>query len=208
MKKYLLIIFLITEISFLHAQETDLKKTYKPAITLGMNIASLNNVAGKRKIDFMAGIAGVFKLSHNYIMQPEITFSRQGENSLVDSSRDFNLDYLSVALSNKYTLVKNFGLYLNIGIGLNFLVNNNFDTKQDNEFYELDDRDFIIFGGIGYHFNDSLSLEFRGTRGGNELIVPTDNHTSTVDPDIANKLVQFTLTYSFDFGKKQRTIEN
>ena len=78
----------------------------KPGVKAGLNLANFTNASYDFKPDFYAGIKLGLKFTERYTLQPEILYSRQGARPQFDGgpNSDIQIDYLSIAIANKFLL--------------------------------------------------------------------------------------------------------
>lgn len=141
------------------------------------NNSNYSSVNYDTHTDFYIGFYGALKLSRFYTLQPEIDYSAQGSNS---NTGDFNVDYLSVEVINKFTFSDKFNIHF--GPTLDFVVSKDFNTEADV------DMAFVL--GAGYNFTPNFGVEARVKKGIINVIYDDVNHTNVV----------FSLgaTYTFD----------
>ncbi len=175
--------------------------TVKSGIRAGVNFSQLTQTELDSKTDFYAGGLAEIKLSRFYILQPEVTYSRQGAEGNytyydfnIGAGRtdyvDFSLQYLSLGLMNKFTF--NDQINIHFGPTLDFLLNNN------HEF--LTAADVGVMAGIGYKLPFGLEIEARVKKGFADVlddfysydIYSYSQNTNT------NFVVQLGVSYSFD----------
>jgi hypothetical protein len=162
--------------------------TFKPGVRAGVNFSNITNSSTDDKTDFYIGIFGELKLADFYAIQPEINYSRQGADSRSNSAFDIELQYVSLAVANKFSPFNKLGLHFIVGPAINIKVND----QVDDFFTSAEDIDLVIFGGIGYDFPFNLSVETRYNIGLVDIF-------PTVGNDIfVNRVIQIGATYKFD----------
>lgn len=169
MKKSLLIAFLLVSAFSATAQVT-----FRPGIRAGANFSTITDTDLDTKIDFYIGAFGAIRLSRFYTMQPEITYSRQGAKGTISTyvnqydyntgydtsyyasqNVDFELQYIALALINKFTLTDSFNVHLGP----------TFDIIANSPRYLNADVDLGITAGAGYTTPFGLSIEARVKKG-------------------------------------------
>jgi len=204
MKKIFFALFFIAGFSQLNAQVT-----FKPGIRGGLNLSSITQSRGDFKPDFYLGGLGEIKLTKRYALQPEIIYSRQGANKItteyydyntgyyVDNQKDVELNYISLAVINKFYIVE--GFHALVGPTLDFLI-------DDNLVYRETDVDLGINLGFGYTTPSGFTFEARFKKGIVDVL-ESEYYQSGSDELFGdyntNILFQFGVSYAFDLKKKQ-----
>lgn len=181
--------------------------TFKPGLRAGASFSNFSNIRSDYKTDFYVGGFGEIKLTKFYTLQPEITYSQQGADNVktiirynngqdVIESRNLEIDYLSLAMINKFTF--NGGFQLQVGPTLDFRV-------QDNLLYQKSDVDLAFIMGIAYKLKSGLTFEARFKKGLVDVL-DSDIYESSRDNDefwLAdyNTNISFQLGISYPFGK-------
>lgn len=160
MKKTLLFAFFL-----LSAISATAQVTIKPGIRAGANFSTLTNTDLDAKTDFYVGGFAAIKLTKFYTMQPEVTYSRQGAEGQLRTSdnngntiyrnADIELQYISLALVNKFTLTDNFNIHLGP----------TFDIIANSPGYLNADVDLGLTAGVGYTLPFGLTIEARVKKG-------------------------------------------
>jgi hypothetical protein len=161
MKNTLLFAFL-----FLSAITASAQVTVKPGIRAGANFSKITNTDLDGKTDFYVGGFAAIKLTKFYTLQPEINYSRQGGKGDVytynydvqdyrNEHVDLTLQYISLAVINKFTLTDNFNIH----------VGPTLDILTDSPIYSDSDVDLGLTAGIGYTLPFGLSIEARVKKG-------------------------------------------
>jgi hypothetical protein len=160
MKKTVLFAFFLLSVFSATAQVT-----LKPGIRAGANFSTLTNTGLDTKTDFYVGAFAALKLTRFYTMQPEITYSRQGAegqlrytdyNGYADYQNvDIELQYISLALVNKFTLTDNFNVHL--GPTFDIIANSPGSLNAD--------VDLGLTAGVGYTLPFGLTIEARVKKG-------------------------------------------
>lgn len=169
--------------------------TFKPGVRAGANFANLSDIDGDTKTDFYIGAFGELDLGGVYALQPEINYSRQGSKNPGDGD-DAEIQYVGLALANKFSPFKDLGLHFIIGPGIDVKVSDNLN------YYDGSPLDFNFFGGIGFDFPMGISVEARYKQG---IIDVKDGFTEfggdTEEGNWLNSVFQIGVSYKFDFGK-------
>jgi hypothetical protein len=184
--KALIVIFFV----FFGSFQTRAQVTFRPGLRGGANFAhftkgndyysnnsNFSNVNFDTHTDFYIGFYGALKLSKFYTLQPEFDYSAQGSGS---NAGDFNVDYLSIEIMNKFTFNDKFNIHF--GPTLDFVTSKDFDTESD--------ADLAFVFGAGYNFTPNFGIEARVKKGIVPVYYDDVNHTNVV----------FSLgaTYTFD----------
>ena len=192
---------------FLFASIMSAQVTFKPGLRAGASFSNFSNTRSDYKTDFYIGGFGEIKLTKFYTLQPEITYSQQGADNVktiirynngqdVIESRNLEIDYLSLAMINKFTF--NGGFQLQVGPTLDFRL-------QDNLLYQKSDVDLAFIMGIAYKLKSGLTFEARFKKGLVDVL-DSDIYESSRDNDefwLAdyNTNISFQLGISYPFGK-------
>lgn len=192
---------------FLFASIMSAQVTFKPGLRAGASFSNFSNIRSDYKTDFYVGSFGEIKLTKFYTLQPEITYSQQGADNVktiirynngqdVIESRNLEIDYLSLAMINKFTF--NGGFQLQVGPTLDFRI-------QDNLLYQKSDVDLAFIMGIAYKLKSGLTFEARFKKGLVDVL-DSDIYESSRDNDefwLAdyNTNISFQLGISYPFGK-------
>ncbi|KJD32116.1 hypothetical protein PK35_11810 [Tamlana nanhaiensis] len=183
--------------------------TFKSGLRFGANFAEVTNLESvDTKTSFYAGLFGEIKFTEFYALQPEIGYSSQGGKSLYSSREDIDLNYVTVALANKFFIAKGTGLHLIVGPSIDVNVDYNWvNILNDDVEYDITPIDICILGGIGYEFPFGLTVEARIKQGLIDLDLFNDydnyNHEDETyyydDENQLNKVFQLGLIYKFKF---------
>lgn len=186
--------------------------TVKPGVRAGLNISNFTNTDFDNRTDFYVGGLVAIKLANFYTLQPEITYSRQGaQGEIVDFSYnpaynsinvyrdvDYEIQYLSFAVMNKFRLVE--GFHVAVGPSLDFRVGDNFDEINT----DIEDLDLGFIGGLGYTFPVGLTVEARYKFGfidifGNNLYEDyyDEDNNGNYDDIYLNSVIQLGVSYAF-----------
>ncbi|MDR7208601.1 outer membrane beta-barrel protein [Flavobacterium piscis] len=201
MRKLSVIAFVLF-VSIMNAQVT-----FKPGLRAGATFSTFSNTRSDYKTDFYIGGFGEIKLTKIYTLQPEITYSQQGSDNVktfvsynsgqdVVESRDLEIDYLSIAMINKFTF--NGGFQVQVGPTLDFRL-------RDNLIYEKSDIDLAFITGIGYRLPSGLTFEARFKKGLIDVLNSDFYGSKSDNRDYwfgdYNTNISFQLGISFPFGK-------
>ncbi|RZJ72530.1 outer membrane beta-barrel protein [Flavobacterium sp.] len=181
---------------------------FAPGIRAGANFAQLTESETGIKTDFyIGGFAGI-KFTKHYTLQPEVIYSRQGaegdyriydplydnNGNLISEYRtenvDVSLQYLSVALMNKFTFADRISIA--IGPSIDALVKHSTPVQND--------VDLTIQLGLGVRLIDGLEAEVRLKKGVVNAITDEpyiDNDEFFGFEDGTNFVVQVGLSYTF-----------
>lgn len=180
----------------------------KPGIKAGINFSDISNppsasTSTESTQDFYAGAFVNVRFTKLYALQPEVTYSKQGFklSGIVNTTnidKNIDLDYLSIALTNKFFFKKT-GLHAILGPSFDIRVNNvpnyfnNFSFNEDN--YSV--VDFTLFAGIGIDLPFGLTIEARYKNG--LIDIEGDNFNQNVKYSELknNKIYQIGIAYTF-----------
>nr|WP_294934973.1 outer membrane beta-barrel protein [uncultured Flavobacterium sp.] len=197
---------IIAALLFFGMAQINAQVTFKPGIKAGLNFSHFTqtdnpNEKFSSKTDFYAGAFGELKLSKFYILQPELTYSRQGSKyEYVDANNvrhneTLDISYLSLAVANKFTFN---GFNFHVGPTIDIKINDmskQLNATYNDDYYYYDDYsgiDFAFFAGVGYNFTKNLGIEARIKKG----IIPVNS-----DWDYTNVVYQVGMSYAFDVKK-------
>ncbi|MEP0263974.1 porin family protein [Dokdonia sp.] len=169
--------------------------TIKPGVRAGVNLSNITNTNFDDKTDFYIGVFAEFNFANFYALQPELNYTRQGADSKFPGELDIEIQYISLAVANKFSPFKGLGLHFIAGPAINIKV----DDNLDNSFSSLEGFDILIFGGVGYNFPFDLSVEARYNLGIIDIFGSNVNNSSPIDEVLLNKVIQIGATYKFDF---------
>lgn len=194
----------------LFALQAGAQITVKPGVRAGLNLATITNLDADMKADFYVGGFVGIKLAKFYTLQPELNYSRQGANSARFYAynggfpspsfieKDYELQYVSLAIMNKFTFAETF--YAIVGPTLDFKVGDNFNNIEDEDALGVD---FALNGGVGYTFYKGLSIEARYKLGLVDVFGDIynddfdDNDNGNYDEVKLNSVLQIGLAYTF-----------
>ncbi|MEN2398435.1 outer membrane beta-barrel protein [Flavobacterium sp. MC2016-06] len=196
----------IIALAFFGITKTQAQVTFRPGLRAGLGLSNLG-FHGDFKPDFYLGALGELKLTKKYSLQPEITYTRQGANNLertqyfytsdgyaYDTTEhyDVNIDYLSVAMINKFSFTS--GFQVQFGPTIDIVLNTNLP-------YSDSDVDLGFVSGVGYKLPSGLLIEARFKANF------ADNYGSYNDGYYYNEnqyspSLTFQVGVSYTFGKK------
>ncbi|WP_456313764.1 outer membrane beta-barrel protein [Pseudomonas shirazensis] len=203
MKKLFAIAFILL-VSMMNAQVT-----FKPGLRAGAAFSTFSNTRSDYKTDFYIGGFGEIKLTKIYTLQPEITYTKQGSNNVktyigydenngedIIAYRDLEINYVSVAMINKFTFPG--GFQVQVGPTIDF-------RTTDNLIYENSDVDLAFVAGFGYKVpSTGLTIEARVKKGLIDVI-DSDYYGTNGNNDYwfgdYNTNIGFQLGVSYAFGK-------
>lgn len=170
-------------------------------IRLGVNNAKILNSELDNKTGLYTGLFLAVRFSDSYTMQPEIVYSNQGGNASFRNGEDLNINYVSIALANKFFVSKNQGFHFILGPSLDVNFDDNFiNLINDNgENLEITPIDLAVFGGIGYEFDFGLALELRFKQGLIDLdFNDSGEYGGNSEENQLNRVFQIGLAYKFN----------
>lgn len=171
-----------------------------PGFRGGLNVSTLTNIDdNSTKTDFYIGGLVNIKFNKFFSLQPEITYSRQGDEGREyfenGSSRRLNyeLNYLTLGAVAKYNF-KGKGFHVLAGPSLDVKVGDNYINSNPEGF------DLAIVGGVGYTLPNGLTFEARIKQGLVD-IYGYDNYYNDddyyYDDVILNQVFQIGISYTF-----------
>lgn len=187
----------------------------------GLNFSSLNTSASvaqnyNNRTGYHAGIYAMLKLT-KFAIQPEIVFSKQGQNFSVSSSSNLSssYDYINIPIMIKFYLVG--GLNLQAGPQFGFLASASGDlinkttgaisSGQDLKDY-VKSSDVSIGVGAGWDFPFGLNITARYNAGLSDInkytggTIPSTLTSSVGTSEAKNQVFQFSVGYRlFKLGK-------
>ncbi|PXY44981.1 porin family protein [Flavobacterium hydrophilum] len=193
MKKITLIAFVL----FIGLITSQAQVKVSPGIRGGLNFSTLSNVEdNSSKTDFYLGGLVNIKFNKYFSLQPEITYSRQGDEGRYFEdgrtySEKYELNYITLGAVAKF----NFG-----GSGFHILGGPSLDFKVDDNYINSDPENFdlAIVGGVGYTLPNGLTFEARVKQGLLDIYgyegVDDDYY---YDEIILNQVFQLGISYTF-----------
>jgi len=196
MKKITLIAFVL----FIGIQSSQAQVKVNPGLRGGLNISTLTNIDDNNfKTDFYVGGLVDIKFNKYFSLQPEITYSRQGDEGREyfdnGSYRNVNyeLNYITFGAVAKFNF-NGGGFHLLAGPSLDVKVGDNYiNTNPEN-------YDLAFVGGIGYTLPNGLTFEARIKQG---LVDIYGYNGFDYDDDyyyndvILNQVFQIGISYTF-----------
>jgi hypothetical protein len=198
MKKLLLVFTFIGVFGIASAQ----KKT-SFGLRGGVNISNLSDSDLEAKPGIYLGALLNIRFSEIYALQPEIGYSNQGGNTKFSTGSDVEIHYLSISATNKF-FVRNTGLHFIITPSLDFDVD---DTPvgivNREEGNDITFVDVSIAVGLGYEFNNGITVEARYKRGTVDVFDGDFHNFSQQsiykEKKQFNEVLQLGLSYRFNF---------
>tara|TARA_R110000751_G_scaffold295678_1_gene404355 strand:+ start:19773 stop:20366 length:594 start_codon:yes stop_codon:yes gene_type:complete len=170
-------------------------------VRLGLNNAKVLNSGLDTKSGLYTGLFLAVRFTDNYTMQPEIVYSNQGGNASYRNGENININYVSIALANKFFVTKNQGFHFILGPSLDINFDDNFiNLINDNgDNLEITPVDLAMFGGIGYEFDFGLGLELRFKQGLIDLdFNDSEEYGGNSEENQLNRVIQIGLSYKFN----------
>ena len=195
MKKITLIAFVL----FIGLITSHAQVRVNPGIRGGLNFSTLTNVEdNSSKTDFYLGGLVNIKFNKYFSLQPEITYSRQGdEGRYFENGRSYSekyeLNYLTLGAVAKFNFGGK-GFHILGGPSLDFKIGDNYINTNPENF------DLAIVGGVGYTLPNGLTFEARIKQGlmdiyGYDGIYDGDYYYDDV---ILNQVFQIGISYTFN----------
>ncbi|AXB55977.1 porin family protein [Flavobacterium fluviale] len=193
-------ITLIAIVLFIGIQSSQAQVKVNPGLRGGLNISTLTNIDDNNfKTDFYVGGLVDIKFNKYFSLQPEITYSRQGDEGREyfdnGSYRNVNyeLNYITFGAVAKFNF-NGGGFHLLAGPSLDVKVGDNYiNTNPEN-------YDLAFVGGVGYTLPNGLTFEARIKQG---LVDIYGYNGFDYDDDyyyndvILNQLFQIGISYTF-----------
>lgn len=195
MKKITLIAFVL----FIGLITSHAQVRVNPGIRGGLNFSTLTNVEdNSSKTDFYLGGLVNIKFNKYFSLQPEITYSRQGDEGRYFEdgrfySEKYELNYLTLGAVAKFNFGGK-GFHILGGPSLDFKIGDNYINTNPENF------DLAIVGGVGYTLPNGLTFEARIKQGlmdiyGYDGIYDGDYYYDDV---ILNQVFQIGISYTFN----------
>jgi len=196
MKKIALIAFVL----FIGVQSSQAQVKVNPGLRGGLNISTLTNIDdNSSKTDFYVGGLIDIKFNKFFTLQPEITYSRQG-----DEGREYfdNGSYRNVNYELNYITFGAVAKFNFNGGGFHVLAGPSLDLKIDDNYINSNPEgfDLAIVGGVGYTLPNGLTFEARIKQGlvdiyGYDGIDYDDDYY--YNDVILNQVFQIGISYTF-----------
>lgn len=193
MRKFVVLAFII-----LIGIQAEAQVKVSPGLRGGLNVSTLTNIDdNSSKTDFYVGGLVDIKFNKFFSLQPEITYSRQGDEGREyfdnGSYRNINyeLNYITFGAVAKF----NFG-----GGGFHVLAGPSLDLKVGDNYINTDPEDFDLafVGGIGYTLPNGLTFEARLKQGLVDIYGYEGVHNDYYYDDvILNQVFQIGIRYTF-----------
>ncbi|WDF59824.1 porin family protein [Flavobacterium sp. KACC 22758] len=197
MKKITLIAFVL----FIGLVKSQAQVKVSPGLRGGLNVSTLTNIDDNRsKTDFYVGGLVNIKFNKYFSLQPELTYSRQGDEGREYFGNGYNyryvnyeLNYLTVGAVAKFNIGGK-GFHILGGPSLDFKIDDNYINSSPENF------DLAIVGGVGYTLPNGLTFEARIKQGlidiyGYDGINNDDNYY--YNDVILNQVFQIGISYTF-----------
>lgn len=212
MKKVIILVLLFTT-TIMFSQVT-----VQPGLRGGATISEISGIKGEPKTDFYFGAMLSVNLSKLYTLQPEITYINQGGKNIYkqeivsngtsygykDTYKDYDLEYLSFGLANKFFVTQNRDFHLLAAPSFAIIIDKNSDyiLGSNGYYYEKNDNitdiDLEMALGMGYEFPFGLGIETRYKLGVVDVLGGVFSSMNT-----KNRVIQIGLTYNF-LSKKRK----
>lgn len=197
MKKVTLIAFVL----FIGLITSHAQVRVSPGIRGGLNFSTLTNVEdNSSKTDFYLGGLVNIKFNKYFSLQPEITYSRQGDEGRYFEdgryySEKYELNYITLGAVAKFNFSGG-GFHILGGPSLDFKISDNYINSNPENF------DLAIVGGVGYTLPNGLTFEARIKQGfidiyGYDGIDDYDGN-GNYDDVILNTVFQLGISYTFN----------
>ncbi|CAC9973622.1 PorT family protein [Flavobacterium sp. WLB] len=196
MKKITLIAFVL----FIGLVKSQAQVKVSPGLRGGLNISTLTNIDDNRsKTDFYIGGLVDIKFNKYFSLQPEITYSRQGDEGRYFEngryySEKYELNYLTLGAVAKYHFGGK-GFHVLAGPSLDIKVGDNYINSNPEGF------DLAIVGGVGYTLPNGLSFEARIKQGLIDIYgydgLNNNNDDYYYNDVILNQVFQIGISYTF-----------
>jgi len=199
----------IAIVAFFALTQTQAQATFKPGLRGGFSFSTISEMHADYKTDFYVGGFGEINITKLYALQPEITYTRQGSNNVARNyfddiagiekveHRDLQIDYLSLALINKFTFGP--GIQIQFGPALDVLLHDNLIKRK-----QYNDLAFVT--GIAYKVSPNLTIEGRLKKGFLDVLDSGYYHNDRNDDYLFgdyNTNINFQLGLSYSFGEKK-----
>lgn len=197
MKKSILIAFVL----FIGLITAQAQLKVSPGVRGGLNFSTLTNIEDNNsKTDFYLGGFVNIKFNKYFSLQPELTYSRQGDRGREyfenDSYRyvNYELNYITVGAVAKFNF-NGSGFHVLAGPSLDFKIDDNYINSNPEGF------DLAIVGGVGYTLPNGLTFEARIKQGLIDIYgydgIYDDNNNGNYDEVILNQVFQIGISYTF-----------
>jgi len=170
-----------------------------PGLRGGLNVSTLTNIDDNNsKTDFYVGGLVNIRFNKFFSLQPEITYSRQGDEGreyFNDGGYryvNYELNYITLGAVAKFNF-NGGGFHLLAGPSLDLKVGDNYINSNPEDF------DLAIVGGIGYTLPNGLTFEARIKQGLVDIYGYDyyDNDGYYTNDAILNQVFQIGISYTF-----------
>jgi hypothetical protein len=170
-----------------------------PGLRGGLNVSTLTNIDdNSSKTDFYVGGLIDIKFNKFFTLQPEITYSRQG-----DEGREYfdNGSYRNVNYELNYITFGAVAKFNFNGGGFHVLAGPSLDVKVGDNYINSNPEDFdlAIVGGVGYTLPNGLTFEARIKQGLVDIYGYDyyNNDGYYTNDSILNQVFQIGISYTF-----------
>lgn len=191
MKKFVVIAFVL----FIGIK-SEAQVRVSPGLRGGLNLSTLSNIDDNQtKADFYVGGLLDIRFNKFFSLQPEITYSRQGDKGreYFDNGSfryvNYELNYVTLGAVAKFNF-NGGGFHLLAGPSLDFKVSDNYINSSPEDF------DLAIVGGVGYTLPNGLTFEARIKQGLVD-IYGYEGVDYYYDDVILNQVFQIGISYKF-----------
>lgn len=169
----------------------------RPGIRAGVNYSKLTNTTLDAKAGLYAGVFLNIQFTDFYALQPEVSYSNQGGKSNTPGVEDLSIDYVSVAVVNKFFVMNDQKLHLMLGPTFETNFEDNFvRLANGSEIGDVTPVDIGFILGIGYQFKSGLAIEARYKQG----LIDVDYEDNYIEnKNQLNSVFQIGAAYKFDF---------
>ena len=196
MKKIALLAFVLC----IGIQSSQAQVKVSPGLRGGLNVSTLTNIDDNQsKTDFYVGGLVNIKFNKYFSLQPEITYSRQGDEGRYFEngryySEKYELNYLTLGAVAKFNIGGK-GFHILGGPSLDLKVSDNYINSNSEGF------DLAIVGGVGYTLPNGLTFEARIKQGLIDIYgydgIDYDNNDYYYNDVILNQVFQIGISYTF-----------
>lgn len=183
-------------------------------VKTGMNMAShvgdMSDTFGNRRALHIAGFAE-YSLKEKITLVPEIVYSMQGSKQSTRFGEDtYKVDYLNIPVMLMFYPEENFSIGIGPQLGILMSARLEVDdsgSSYSNGSYSIDikehvnDFDFSLNIGIGYHLRNGLFFQGRYNLGLSDSLVNRDNSGYAANLYIDNRNSVFQLSVGYVLGK-------
>ena len=168
----------------------------------GPNLSVISIESSKCVLLFHAGVFGEIPVSENFLIRPELQYSRKGtmQNIVSEYSLDFAFSYLSLPVLIGWNTLDR--LTLLMGPEFSYMLDGRLYTYDDQVVIDdalFEDWDMAIDFGVAYQISKKFSAEFRYSLGLCNVIevMFTDLHGRPIGSldEGKNRTIQLSLNY-------------